>query len=48
MYNDIYMLLLMKFSCFLSQLGTFPVDAPHTTVRDLTDGVAMAEVLCQM
>ena len=31
------------------QLGTFPgIEAPHYTVRDLSDGVAIAEVLAQM
>ena len=33
---------------FLYQLQTFDLDAPHKTLEEISDGVAMAQALNQM
>jgi hypothetical protein len=33
---------------FLYQLQTFDLDAPHRTLEEISDGVAMAQALNQM
>jgi hypothetical protein len=33
---------------FLCQLQTFDLDAPHYTLEEISDGVAMAQALNQM
>jgi hypothetical protein len=33
---------------FFCQLQTFDLDAPHETLEDISDGVAMAQALAQM
>jgi hypothetical protein len=45
----IYKLLwLNKGIIFLCQLQTFDLDAPHNTLEEISDGVAMAQALNQM
>ena len=40
--------LLTKFSFYIFQVETFNLSVPHETADDLSDGIAMAQVLNQM